>query len=107
MNRGFTLVEVLVALLVLELGLLGGLSLLTTASRTLSRAVTLELAVAALEGAADSLLDSGWSGAGRSGLGAGEVTWTSTSDSVVSLSFEPTGNGRDRVRIRLTLDVAP
>lgn len=101
MRRGFTLVEVVVALLVLQVGLLGGLAILTMASRTLRRAVTVEVAVAALEGVADSLLSAGWTGDGRMTLDAGEISWSGAPDSAMVLAFEPTGGGRDAIRIRL------
>jgi prepilin-type N-terminal cleavage/methylation domain-containing protein len=54
-RRGFTLVEVLVALVILEIGVLGAMSLLALAGRTMARAERLENAVAAVEGVADSL----------------------------------------------------
>lgn len=56
MSRGgFTLVEVLIALLLLEVGVLGAVGILVLAGRTLTEAERTERAVAALEGVADSL----------------------------------------------------
>lgn len=53
---GFTLVEVIVALLVLELGLLAVAGLVSLSTRTLGRAVRVERAVAAIQAVADSLV---------------------------------------------------
>jgi len=54
-RRGFTLLEVVIALLVMELAVLGAVGVLTLASRTLARAEHLERAAAAVEGVMDSL----------------------------------------------------
>lgn len=73
---GFTLVEVLVALVVLQVGLLGVVATLLVASRTLARAERLEWAVAEAQRAADSLTASGATGgAGRAASGPGELSW--------------------------------
>ena len=54
-RRGFTLVEVVVALLVLEIGVLGALATLVHASEISRRAETLERAVTRVEAVLDSL----------------------------------------------------
>lgn len=54
-RTGFTLVEILVAMVVLEVGLLGVVGTLWLAVRTLTEAETLERGVAVMEGVYDSL----------------------------------------------------
>jgi Tfp pilus assembly protein PilV len=54
-RSGFTLLEVVVALLVLEVAVVGLVSSLVLASATFTRAESLERAVAAAEGVLDSL----------------------------------------------------
>lgn len=54
-RHGFTLVEVVVALIVLELGVLGVLGTLALASETLRRAERLERATSRVEALVDSL----------------------------------------------------
>lgn len=54
-GRGFTLLEVVVALLVLELGVLGVLGTMLVAAQTLRRAERLERASAGVEAILDSL----------------------------------------------------
>lgn len=76
-RRGFTLVEVLVALVLLEIGLLGVVGTLTLAARTLARAELREHAAAAVERVADSLVATGTTaGQGRVADPAGEVVWS-------------------------------
>lgn len=65
-RRGTSLVEILVALSVLEVGLLGVVGLLVDASRTLGRATLLERSVTLAGNVADSLL-------GLSDPGSGEL----------------------------------
>ena len=54
-RTGFTLAEVVVATVILEVGLLGALSLVVLAARTLEDARRLETAVVVASGLADSL----------------------------------------------------
>lgn len=54
-RAGFTLTEVIVALLVLEIGLLAVAGLVSLSNRTLNRAVGMERAVAAMQAVTDSL----------------------------------------------------
>ena len=53
--RGFTLLEVVLALVILEVAVVGAVGTLTLASRNLGSAERLERAVAAAEGILDSL----------------------------------------------------
>lgn len=93
MRRGFTLLEVVVALLVLEIAAVGVAGTLTLAARTLGRAERLERAVAVVEGVLDSL----WGGSAPSGstLGyeGGEVDWlVEDSGQVVLSALGPVGD---------------
>lgn len=79
MNRGFTLLEVVVALLVLEVAVLAGVGTLALASNVLAEAQQIERAVALAEGVLDSLQalpgpDPG--GEGRAGYAGGSVEWS-------------------------------
>ena len=102
MRSGFTVIEVVVALVVLEVGLLGAMGMLTEASRTSSRAATLELGVAALEGVADSLLAMGWAGDGGLSMEEGELRWAAMPDSSVLIGWTPVAGRRDAIGIRLS-----
>lgn len=85
MRRGFTLLEVIIALLVLELVAMGGVGLLVLASSTLARAERLERAVALTEGVLDSLAGTSMRADGAASYGAGEVLWSLAPDGVASL----------------------
>ena len=72
---GFTLVEVLVTLVILQIGLLGAMGLMGVSHRLLDRAVRLEWAVSVAEAVADSLSRFGYSGEGSLDLAPGRVGW--------------------------------
>ncbi|GMR12407.1 MAG: hypothetical protein BMS9Abin29_0596 [Gemmatimonadota bacterium] len=72
---GFTLVEVLVALVMLQVGLLAVAGQIGVAHNLLDRAVRLEWAVAVAESVADSLSRFGYMGQGSIDLDAGRVGW--------------------------------
>ncbi len=75
-RRGFTLIEVLVALILLEVGLLGVVGTLVLAARTLTRGELEERGIAAVERVLDSLSTAGVSsGEGRVTTPGGEVRW--------------------------------
>lgn len=85
--QGFTLVEVLVALVVLQVGLLGVVGTLVLASMTLSRASLLERGAAEMEAVLDSLARAAGSGSGsRSGPG-GTVSWSVSSEGAAWVTF--------------------
>jgi len=75
-ERGFTLLEVVVALLVLELAVVGAAGILTLASTTLGRAERLERASALAEGVLDSLTVTPGAVDGEAHYVGGKVLWT-------------------------------
>ena len=75
---GFTLAEILVALVVLEVGLLGAAGSLVLATRVLHRARDLEWAVQSARSAADSLVYVGATEAGEREEPFGLVRWSVT-----------------------------
>ena len=101
MKRGFTLLEVVVALLVLELGVLGVVGTMVIASRTLGRAERLERAVAEAEGVLDSLSGATTLEPGQRSFVGGEVEWWVDGDgAVVITALGPT---EDTLFVVLTL----
>jgi type II secretory pathway pseudopilin PulG len=82
-SGGFTLVEVLVALVLLEVGLMGVVGTLVLAARSLTRAELGERGVAAVEHVLDSLVTAGvTAGEGRVDVRGGEVVWRAAGGSV-------------------------
>ena len=79
-RRGFTLVEVIVALMVLELGLVGCVATLLLAARVLNEARRLHVATQTATGVADSLLAGRASGGGERLAEWGRVRWTPGAD---------------------------
>lgn len=75
MRRGFTLLEVVVALLVLEVAVVGVVGALVLASSTLARAEAVEHQVAVTEGLLDSLARSAAAGADSVRNPLGRVSW--------------------------------
>lgn len=86
MRGGFTLVEVIVALLILEVGILGVVGTLLLSSRTLARAEAVERGVLGAERVFDSLRGGAAPPTGSWTDGEGTATWTTS--------------GADSVRIR-------
>ena len=85
---GFSLVEVLVALVVLEVGLLGALAMTLQAQKTLLAAVALESASRAVEWLADSLSSEGWGGPGSIETERGLIRWMRDADGLVTITFQ-------------------
>ena len=85
---GFSLVEVLVALVVFEVGVLGVLAMTLQAQKTLLAAAALESASRAVEWLADSLSFAGWSGPGSIDTQHGLIRWTREADGLVTVTFQ-------------------
>lgn len=87
-RSGFTLVEILVALVVLEVGLLGVVATLTLAARILTRAELEEAGTSEVERVLDSLAALGVTpGEGTVPSRWGRVEWTTTTGGRVRLVF--------------------
>ena len=93
---GFTLVEVVVALVIFEVGVLGVAGLLGLAHDRMNRAIRLEWAVAVAESVADSIGRFGYSAAGSVELSPGRVGWEpwSGAGGGVLVWVEDTGGAR-------------
>ena len=74
--RGFTLIEVVVALVIFGIGWLGVAGMTVMASRTLREARLLEWAATVAGEVADSLASAGAADAGERVLAEGRVTWS-------------------------------
>ena len=85
---GFSLVEVLVALVVLEVGILGVWAMTLQAQKTLLAAAALESASRAVEWLADSLSFAGWGGSGSIETEQGLIRWTREADGLVTVTFQ-------------------
>jgi prepilin-type N-terminal cleavage/methylation domain-containing protein len=79
-RRGFTLVEVLMAMVVLEVGFLGVAGTLLLAARTMRRAESLERAVTEAGRVYDSVSSLGDVGAGEAPVAVGRLRWRVDAD---------------------------
>ena len=87
MKSGFSMVEVLVALVVLELVILGAVGMMVVASTTMSEAEVIERAVSALEGTADSLSQQATIGQGSKEVAGGRIEWSVEPDGEFTMEF--------------------
>jgi len=83
--KGFTLLEVVVALLLLEVAVMGAVGTLTIASRTLGEAERLERLTTEAEGVLDSLAGVATPGSGARTVPAGTLEWTVDTTGTVRL----------------------
>jgi hypothetical protein len=88
-DGGFSLIEVVIALLVLDVGLLGVLAMTFQAQRTLLTAVASESASLAVEWVADSISNTGWGGPGALETDLGVIRWAREGSGFVTVAFEP------------------
>ena len=92
-ERGFTLLEVVIAILVLEVGVLAAVGTMSVAVTNLARAERLERAVASSEGVLDSLAGVAGATSGASTLAGAEIEWSVDTDGVVALrALDPDGD---------------
>jgi Tfp pilus assembly protein PilV len=90
MSRGFTLVEVVVAVVIFEVGVLGVVGTLLLASRVATRAEAIERAVATAEGVMDSLLVAGnAAGTGERVIDGGRLIWRVDAEGWITLDWSP------------------
>ena len=96
-QAGFTLIEVIVAFVVLQVAIAGALGTLARATELLRRAEQIEAAITVSQGVLDSLL---WSESidvdGRRSFRNIEVEWSISGPSVVVTGVVPTG---ERIRL--------
>jgi Tfp pilus assembly protein PilV len=103
MNSGFTLIELVVALLLLEVGVMAAAGTLTIASRSLAEAEHLEQAVVEAEGVLDSLAGADSAVAGSRAYEGGVVEWTVDAAGIVLLRVV---SSEGEVRLRVDSAVA-
>jgi type II secretory pathway pseudopilin PulG len=84
-RRGFTLIEVVVALLLLELAVVSALGTLTVASRQLGEAEGLERVVREAEGILDSLAGVPDAVSGERAVAGGAIEWAVGVDGTIDL----------------------
>ena len=102
MRSGFSLIEVMIALVVFMVGLLGAVGMTLQAQRTLEKAEALDAASRAVATVADSLFLNGWSGAGARMADRGEVRWSRRAGGVVTVTYD--GGSRPVSRVGLVLE---
>jgi len=94
-SGGFSLVEVMVALVVFEVGFLGVVAMTLRAQNTLLAASVLESTSRAIEWVADSLSHVEWGGPGSIELEDGVMRWVQGAGGLVTVTFEGvTGSSR-------------
>ena len=101
-RSGFTLVEILVALVVLEVGLLGVVGTLWLAARTLTRAEILERGVGVMEGVYDSLSSETAPSDGWRPSPPGQVRWSVSGRDAHLALLDGRGDTLVKVEARLT-----
>lgn len=100
MRRGFTLVEVLVAVVVLEVGILGVVGTLVLSAQILRQAREWEAATAVMEAVYDSLRGSPSGGAGERDLAQGVVRWSRGGEGTLVVEYVREGWGQAAVHGR-------
>ncbi len=85
--RGFTLIEVVMALLVLEVGILGAVGVLLLASETLTHAEVVERGVLEAEAALDSLQAGVFPTSGLRERPDGTLSWKTSVEGTVRVRY--------------------
>lgn len=85
MSRGFTLLEVIVSLLLLQIAVAGAIGTLVVASRTLADAQQTERAVTEAEGVLDSLAGVEGAASGARPVPGGVIEWAVDGSGMVAL----------------------
>jgi Tfp pilus assembly protein PilV len=98
MSGGFTLLEVVVSLLILEVAVIAAAGTLVVASRSLGEAEHLERAVLEAEGVLDSLAGAPSAASGSRGYPGGYVEWTVDGQGEVVLRVR---SAEDEVRLEV------
>lgn len=98
MRGGFTLLEAIVALVILEIGVLAVVGMVTVASRTLNEAQAREWGTAVASAAADSLALFGFTGPGEQDSELGRVRWEGSAGGSgglvrIRIQSDPSGEG--------------
>lgn len=91
-GRAFTLVEVLMAMVVLEVGFLGVLGTLVLAARTMRRAESLERVVTEAGLLYDSVAGITTAGSGEVSAVAGRLRWTVSADGALRIEVLAPGD---------------
>ncbi len=104
MNRGFSLIEVVVALLVFQVGVLGTMTLTVSALETLRVAEEVERAVTAIRLVADSLGSGRISGSGNTVIGPVTVRWRPAAATAAAVDAEALVSGRIRAKMRIPIE---
>ena len=99
MKAGFTLVEVIIALVILQIGLLGSVTTVALATRTLTDASRVERTTATLEGVLDSLVREPEIVAASRADGPRRIHWGVRGDIVV-VGFEHPDGRPDSIEAR-------
>ena len=95
--RGFTLVEVVVALVILEVGLVGVVSSLVWAAQLTADVAVRERGLTEVTRFVDSLSVAPWAGGGEASVAGGRVLWTMEEDSLVWVEFQGDAGVRERL----------
>jgi prepilin-type N-terminal cleavage/methylation domain-containing protein len=101
MTRGFSLVEVVVALVILQVGVLATMTLTVTALDTLRVAEEVERAVTAIRLVADSLERESAAGTGTVMRGPVTVRWRPAAGGATAVDAEALVSGRIRAKMRV------
>lgn len=101
---GYSLVEVIVALVILEIGVLGAAGMVVMAAREVASAAGMERELSLAEAVADSILAGGWGGDGQRVEGAFVVEWSGAAGWAVVEARDLDGGTRVRIPVPVVQD---